>query len=126
RAAEAREHVAGRYRDAEREDRGQCRNYKAIEDRLDYNFLTEDFEEVLDGEIGPAMHVVDGIAWAQRRQYQPEHWEGEQQANRDDYQHEERALAAWGQRLEKAARPRRGDGLSHAHFDTSTQRFRMR
>ncbi len=83
--------------------------------------------EVLDREVGPAMNVIDRVSGPERGQHQPEHRKREQQANRDHGQHEKGAPAAGRQDVEEAARAgcRKGR-LGEAHFDTSTQRFRMR
>ena len=100
---------------------------KLFHSALQHDFLAQHLVEVVEREVGAAVHVVDGVAGPQRGQHQPEHREGEQQADGDQAEHEEDAPAAGRQRVEEAVRGASAGKVStRAHLDTSTQRLRMR
>src|SRR6266550_604102 len=117
---EAREHVAGRRGDAQREHRRQGRDHEAVEQRPQDDLLRQHLVEVVDGEFGPPMHVIDPGSGSQRSQYQPKHRKGEQQANRNRRKREEHDLSSRREGEEETGGSRRRCG-DIRHFDTSTK-----
>ena len=97
-ALEARQHVAGRDRDREREDRGECGDEGAVEERRLHLRLGQRLGEVGQRELGAPMHVEDAGGRAQRGQHHPRHREDEQERGPGDREREECALPARGHR----------------------------
>ena len=125
RPLEARQHVAGSCRNAEREHGRQRRDHETVEQRSQDDFLRQHLVKVVDGELGPPMHVIDAACRPQRSQDEPEHRKRKQQANRDRRESEERRLTSRPERSKEPDRSRRN--CRHIpHFDTSTKRLRMR
>src|SRR5215212_1513231 len=96
-------------------------DHEAVEQRLEHDLLGKHVVEIVEGEVGPAMYVVDRESRPQRGEHEPEHREREQQAYGDRGEPEQHAASAGRQGFEEPGGvPLGRDRGRNAHRETST------